>query len=153
MISGPYPFSESIRWNDTTPGIPFCSADRRKRSSFDGVLKTAGELLAMGLAGFLQSFGPGVDGSGVVWSGRMKDATNEKREVTVDRAESSAEFDELCTRLQDVSDDLQTAGSNDVVFSGQVTVATPSYCYIDSIYACKEMLKLNKPLHGPTPSS
>ena len=107
----------------------------------------------MGLAGFLQSFGPGVDGSGVVWSGRMKDATDEKREVTADRAESSAEFDELCTRLRDVSDDLRTAGSNDVVFGGQVTVATPSYCYIDSIYACKEMLKPNKPSHGPTPSS
>ena len=83
----------------------------------------------------------------------MKDATDEKREVTADRAESSAEFDGLCTWLQDVSNDLRTAGSNDMVFSGQVTVATPLYCYIDSIYVCKEMLKLNKPSHGPTPSS
>ena len=53
-MSGTYPFSESMGWKDTTPGILFCSAALRKCSSFDGVLKTAGEVL---MGGWLVSCG------------------------------------------------------------------------------------------------
>ena len=101
-------------WNDTTPGIPFCSAARRKRSSFDGVLKTAGEVLTGGLVGLLCRFGPGVDGNGKALPGRMKDATDENKVETADRAEISAEPEdmELCARLRDASDDLRTHQEN-----------------------------------------
>lgn len=69
----------------------------------------------------------------------MNEATDENSEVTADRAESSAELEEveLCTRLWDPSDDLWTAGSKDMVFGGLFTVAAPSYWCIGSIYAPK----------------
>lgn len=67
----------------------------------------------------------------------MKEATDENRVETADRAEISAELEdvELCMRLRDPSDDLRATGSNDTVFGGLFMVATPSYWYIGSIYA------------------
>jgi hypothetical protein len=53
-------------WNNTTPGIPFLSTAWRNYSSFNGVLKMAGEVLTEGLAGLLQIFGARVDGIGKV---------------------------------------------------------------------------------------
>ena len=69
----------------------------------------------------------------------MKEATDENREVTADRAEISAELEdvELCARLQDPSDGLWTARSKDTVLGGLFTVAAPSYWCIGSIYAPK----------------
>ena len=112
----------------------------------------AGEVLTGGLANVLWSFGPGVEGNGRTRSGRMNDATDENSDETADSAESSTELEDT-VRFRGPSDDLRFAGSNDGVFGGLFTVATPSYwCRIGSIYA-PELLEWNLPLHGPTPSS
>jgi hypothetical protein len=81
-------------------------------------------------AGMLGSFGV----TGIEWSGRIMDATDEKRLDTADNAEISAEGPllaaeaELCARLRGPSEDLRFEGSNDRVRGGSLTVATPSYC-------------------------
>ena len=61
-----------------------------------------------GLVGWLWSFGPGVDGTGKALPGHMKEATNVNRVETADRAEISAELEdvELCTQFWDASNDL-----------------------------------------------
>ena len=112
----------------------------------------AGEVLTGGLANVLWNFGPGVEGNGRTRSGRMNDTTDENSDETADSAESSTELEDT-VRFRGPSDDLRFAGSNDDVFGGLFTVATPSYwCRIGSIYA-PELLERNLPLHGPTPSS
>jgi hypothetical protein len=119
------------------PGIPFLSAAWRHHSSFDGVLKMAGDVLVKGLASLLWRFGPGVDGVGKAFPGCMKDATDENKEETAERAVISAELEdaELCARFRGCSDDLRFAGSNVADCGGLLTVATPSYWCIKSIYA------------------
>ena len=59
----------------------------------------------------------------------MKEATDENRVETADRAEISAELEdmELCMWLWDPSDDLQATGSNDTVFGGLFMVATSDF--------------------------
>jgi hypothetical protein len=59
----------------------------------------------------------------------MKEATNENRVDTAERAEISTELEdaELCVRLWEPSDDLRLAGSNETVCGRLFTIAMPSY--------------------------
>lgn len=82
----------------------------------------------------------------------MNDATDENNDETADSAESSTKLEDTVW-FYEPSDDLQFPGSNDNVFGGLFTVATPSYwCHIGSIYV-PDLLEQNLPLHRPTPSS
>ena len=86
----------------------------------------ASEVLTGGLANVLWSFGPGVEGNGRTRSRRMNDATDENSDETADSAESSTELEDTVW-FRGPSDDLRFAGSNDDVFGGLFTIATPSY--------------------------
>ena len=110
-MSGPYPFYKSMGQNDPTPGIPFHSAAWRNCSSFEGVLKMAGEVVTGGLARALWMLRAGVKGNGRSLPGHMKDvtdATDEKRVETADNADISSKLQdmELCAWFWEPSDDL-----------------------------------------------
>ena len=85
----------------------------------------------------------------------MKEATDENIVDMVDRAESSAELEdvaELCAWLWGPINDLQFVGSNVVVCGGLFTIVMPSYWYMHQYMDQKDVAR-NLPLPEPTPSS